>query len=318
MQQCSFRWAIYAIEDQVVRRKQSGRDWSRIARIHPQRSGVDDEIDIRELHTHYRFLPRDSFKACRGAKHASFHKKRTQSLRKSIRFSQCAICQNEAFAVLKRALPGNSAPRSATRADYQHPKNDQIDRELTANGTQKSFAVSIRSDEFLIANANRIHRSGASRRFIRLVDLREPRDFVWYGQVQSEEIQASQKAQCRSQFIRPDMETRVLSIDLAGAQRSVVHLWRERMRNRITKNPEANGRVNFARGLIPLFKVSECVPLGCLHVVRVGNIENTTLELEGEWVVSGEPRRPACNASPGSDRARPRDRELFRRVRLSL
>ena len=55
-----------------MRRDQARRDWRGIARIHSKRSGIDDKIDVRKLHAHYRFFPRYGFEARRGAKHASF------------------------------------------------------------------------------------------------------------------------------------------------------------------------------------------------------------------------------------------------------
>jgi hypothetical protein len=87
---------------------------------------------------------------------------------------------------------------------------------------------------------------------------------VRHGQVHSHEIQISQKAQSRSQFIRSDMKTRVLGVDLAGAQGGILHFRGERMGNRITKNAEANRQINVARDIIPLLKISKCVALGGL------------------------------------------------------
>jgi len=49
-----------------MRSDQAARDWRRIARIHSKRSGIDDEIDVRKLHAHYRFFPRYGFKTRMG------------------------------------------------------------------------------------------------------------------------------------------------------------------------------------------------------------------------------------------------------------
>ena len=74
-----------------------------------------------------------------------------------------------------------------------HSKIAQIDRELAADGAQESFAISIRSDQFLIANTNRVYGSCATCGFIRLIDLPEARDFVRHRQVHSYEVEISQK-----------------------------------------------------------------------------------------------------------------------------
>ena len=65
------------------------------------------------------------------------------------------------------------------------------------------------------------------------------------------------------------MKTRVLSVDLTGAQGGILHVRRERMGNRITKNAEANRGINVARNIIPLLKISECVALNGLHLFHV-------------------------------------------------
>src|SRR4029077_9350322 len=62
--------------------------------------------------------------------------------------------------------------------------------------------------------------------------------------------------------IRPDMKTRVLSVDLADSQGGVLHFGRKRMRNWITKDAQANRWINVARYLAPLFQIAERVTLG--------------------------------------------------------
>jgi hypothetical protein len=65
------------------------------------------------------------------------------------------------------------------------------------------------------------------------------------------------------------MKTRVLRVNLAGAQGRILHVRRERMGNRITENAQANRGINVARNIIPLLKIGECVALGRLHVLYV-------------------------------------------------
>src|SRR5262249_23050206 len=209
--------------------------------------------------------PRYGFKARRGAKHAGFHKRRTQAFCQSIRLFQGAVDQDEALTILKRALPGNSASRSATRADYEHSKIAEVDRELAADGAHESFTISIRSDQFLIANTKCVYGSYATCRFIRFIDLPEARNFVRHRQIHSCEVQISKKTQSRSQFTRPDMKTRVLSSDLAGAQGGILHFGRKRMRNWITKDAQANRWINVARYLRPLLQIAERITLGGLR-----------------------------------------------------
>ena len=100
-------------------------------------------------------------------------------------------------------------------------------------------------------------------RFVRCVDLGECRDFVRHGQVNSNEIELTQKTQGRSQFIRSNMESRVLDRDLALAQGRVLHLGREGMRDWIAKNPKADRRIDIARGPAPIFQIGERITLSC-------------------------------------------------------
>ena len=58
------------------------------------------------------------------------------------------------------------------------------------------------------------------------------------------------------------MKARVLHLDLALAQGSVLYLRRERMRDRIAENPKSDRRIYIARRLGPIFKIGECVTLG--------------------------------------------------------
>src|SRR5262249_44083369 len=86
---------------------------------------------------------------------------------------------------------------------------------------------------------------------------------------------------------------RVLRVDLERAQRGVLHLRRKRVRHRVAEHAKANWRINFARDLCPIFEIGERVTFDSLHLLRVGNIEDTTLAAPRECTVSGE-RTRAC------------------------
>src|SRR5947208_16172055 len=60
------------------------------------------------------------------------------------------------------------------------------------------------------------------------------------------------------------MKTCVLRVNLAGSQGGILHLRRERMGNRITKNAQANRGINVARDIMPFLKISDRVTLGGL------------------------------------------------------
>ena len=65
-----------------------------------------------------------------------------------------------------------------------------------------------------------------------------------------------------SQFIRPNMKARILRLDPAGAQRSILNLWRQRMGDGIAENPHPNRRINITRYLTPLLEIGKRVALG--------------------------------------------------------
>src|SRR6266498_5295837 len=125
----------------MMRREQSRRDWRWIARIHSQRRGIHDKIDISKLPAQRCFVPRSRFEARRGTKHPRSGKVRPQPLRKRLCFSVSAIDKDEAFTILERALPGNCMTCSATRSKNHHPQITHIDREFAADGSQESFAI---------------------------------------------------------------------------------------------------------------------------------------------------------------------------------
>ena len=57
------------------------------------------------------------------------------------------------------------------------------------------------------------------------------------------------------------MKPGVLHVDLAGAQRRVLHLRRKRLRHRVAKNTQANRRINIARDFRPFLEIGECVAI---------------------------------------------------------
>src|SRR5437588_273926 len=57
------------------------------------------------------------------------------------------------------------------------------------------------------------------------------------------------------------MKARVLHVDLAMFERGVLHLRRERMRDRMAKHAETDWRINIARRFWPILESGECVPL---------------------------------------------------------
>src|SRR5260370_42377078 len=57
------------------------------------------------------------------------------------------------------------------------------------------------------------------------------------------------------------MKARVLHFDLAAAERGILHLRRERMRDRIAEYPETDWRIEIARRFPPILEIDECVAL---------------------------------------------------------
>ena len=90
------------------------------------------------------------------------------------------------------------------------------------------------------------------------------------------------------------MKSRVLQLDLASVQSGILNLWRKRMRDGITEHAEANWRIKVAPDLTPFFEVGDCVSLGSLHSLCLGDIENTPLAAERECAESGERTRLEC------------------------
>src|SRR5437016_11187478 len=201
----------------MMRREQSRRDWRRVVRIHSQGCRINDKIDLGKLRAQYCFVPRNRFETRHGTKHARCGKVGPQPLRKRLCFFVSTIDKDKAFTILERALPGNCMARSATRSKDHHPQIAKIDREFGADRSQESFPVGVRSDEFSISKSDCVYSACASRGFICLVDLRERRNFVRHSQVYSDEIELAKKAECGSYFIGPNMEARILHVDLVSA-----------------------------------------------------------------------------------------------------
>ena len=59
------------------------------------------------------------------------------------------------------------------------------------------------------------------------------------------------------------MKSRILDADVTLLERSVLHLRREGMRDRVAKDAKTDWRIEIARRFLPIFEVSERVTLGC-------------------------------------------------------
>ena len=100
----TFRRPIHTVEHHVVRRERSGRNRHGIARVHSQRRGINDQVDVCELCPHCGLVPRHSFETRDGTEHARSRKERTQPLYKCVCLRRRAIHQDQALAIFQRAL----------------------------------------------------------------------------------------------------------------------------------------------------------------------------------------------------------------------
>src|ERR1700730_10122813 len=64
------------------------------------------------------------------------------------------------------------------------------------------------------------------------------------------------------------MKARVLHVDLAGVQSCVLHLWRQRMRDRIAEDGEPDRRIGSTRPRPPIFQIGERVTLSGLFLLH--------------------------------------------------
>ena len=140
-----------------------------------------------------------------------------------------------------------------------HAQIAQIDRELLANRARESFAVGVEAAQFAIVDLDRVDRANALRAFFEIINKLERGDFVRNGQVHADEIQIAYELERLAQFAWRNLKARVLHVDLAMLERGVLHLRRERMRDRIAEDAETNRRIDIARCLRPILKIGERV-----------------------------------------------------------
>ena len=117
-------------------------------------------------------------------------------------------------------------------------------RRSTANscriGAGESFSVGVVAAQFCILKFDGIDRANPPRVVIELVHERARRDFVRRGEIRANEIERTNQFYRFAQLIRRNLKAPVLHVDLACLQRCVLHLWRQRMRHRITQHAEAD------------------------------------------------------------------------------
>jgi len=95
--------------------------------------------------------------------------------------------------------------------------------------------------QFFIANTETVFTSSARvADSARLIDLRQRRDFVRNGQIDSNEIEFAQERQRRSQFVwRETLKTAPYCMSISQARRRrFAFAANSECRNRITKNAE--------------------------------------------------------------------------------
>jgi len=157
-----------------------------------------------------------------------------------IRFFQCAIDENETFAVLKRALPRNSASRSAAGAKLTLLARSRRSTENSARMARRNPRRQYSSQRVSCREGESCSRSHAAGKFICLIDLREPRDFVRHGQVHSSKskFRKKRRADLNSFVVYENVRMRV---NLAGSQGGILHLRRERMATGSPKMPRRIG-----------------------------------------------------------------------------
>src|SRR5262249_36596903 len=88
---------------------------------------------------------------------------------------------------------------------------------------------------------DRVNSAGAFRVPISLINQFERRDFMRQSQVQTDETMFAAKIERLAEFIRRDLETRALHVDLAVFERGFLHVRRKRVRHRTAENAKANG-----------------------------------------------------------------------------
>ena len=209
-----------------------------------ERGRVHDEIGIGNLEAQRRLVRGDRLQAGHRSQNSRTGKKGAQFFREPLRFFQIAIGDHEALAVFFRALEGDRA-RGAAGAKHQDAQVAKIDGEFLPNRAGESFAVGIEPAQFAALDFDGVDSADLARGLIRLVDQSQRRDLVRDGQVYAHKIEARQQFERGLQFARRDLESGVAHLEAGFLQGGVLHLGRERMRDRMAEDAETNRRLEF-------------------------------------------------------------------------
>src|SRR5207302_3034265 len=170
--------------------KQSRRNWRRIAAIQSERRGIHDQIEMCDLESNSRLFPRNRLQSRDRTQDLGTGKIFSQFLSQLLRRSESAVGNDETLAIFPSTLQGDR-PSCATTAQDHHLQIAKIDRELLPNGTGESFAIGVIAAKFCVIDLDRIDCADAARVAINFVHQFGGSDFVWRGQVHSDEVQVT-------------------------------------------------------------------------------------------------------------------------------
>ena len=89
-------------------------------------------------------------------------------------------------------------------------------------------------------------------------------DFVRDGQIQPEELTFLRKPERFAQFASPNMESRVLHVDVGVLEGGILNFRRKRMGDRIAENAQPDWPVEITCDLPPIAKIFERISV--LHL----------------------------------------------------
>ena len=168
------------------------------------------------------FFQRNRLQTRHRPKNFGTHKKIAQLISKLLRFFERAIRNNQPLGIFFRALERNRTGRAACSKNH-HAKIAQIDRKHFADRARESAAVGIETAQFATFDLDDIGSADAPYVFVGNIKETERRNFMRDSEVNAHEFWFANEIDRFAEFVRRNLKTRILHVDLAMPQRGVLH-----------------------------------------------------------------------------------------------
>ena len=203
------------------RREQAGAQPERIALLQADRSGVHDQIDIRD---HLLDLAR-------------VQRERQELGLRELHFTgdgcdpgEGAVGDDDFRRAFEGAFHGDPLPRPAG-AEHEHAFAFDREIEIFLDRLEEAVAVGVEPAQLSLFDGDRVDGSQPTSFGVNLINALQGRNLVWHGEVDADHAHVTGAVQRATEILWLDMEGEIPPVHFQCVERRIVHRGRRRVRN---------------------------------------------------------------------------------------